>query len=43
MDTAAIRVSTKQVREFSTFYLSNALRHYPLVACAIVANGMQTS
>jgi hypothetical protein len=38
MDTISIRVPTRQIREFSTFSVSSALRHSPSARCAIVAN-----
>jgi hypothetical protein len=38
MDTVGIRVPTRQIRYFSTFSVSNALRHSPSVRCASAAN-----
>jgi hypothetical protein len=40
MDTVGIRVLTRQVREFSTFSVSSALRHSPSARCVIAANDM---
>jgi hypothetical protein len=38
MDNVGIRVSTRQIKEFSTFSVSNELRHSPSVRCVIAAN-----
>jgi hypothetical protein len=38
MDTDGIHVSTRQIREFSTFNMSSALRHSPSATCVIAAN-----
>jgi hypothetical protein len=38
MDTVGIRVSRRQIRDFSTFNVSSALRHSPSVRCASAAN-----
>jgi hypothetical protein len=38
MDTVGIRVPTRQIREFSTFSKSSALRHSPSARCIIAAN-----
>jgi hypothetical protein len=38
MDTVGIRVPTKQIKEFSTFSVSGALRHSPSARCVIAAN-----
>jgi hypothetical protein len=38
MDTVGIRVPTRQIRDFSTFSVSSALRHSPSVRCASAAN-----
>jgi hypothetical protein len=43
MDTVGIRAPTMQIREFSTFSMSSALRHGPSVRCAIAANDIQIS
>jgi hypothetical protein len=36
--TVGIRVPTRQIRDFSTFSVSSALRHSPSVTCASAAN-----
>jgi hypothetical protein len=41
MDTVGIRVPTRQIREFSTFSVSSALRHSPSARSVIAANDMQ--
>jgi hypothetical protein len=38
MDIVGIRVPTRQIRDFSTFSVSSALRHSPSVRCASAAN-----
>jgi hypothetical protein len=38
MDTVGIRVPTRQIREFSTFSVSSALRNSPSAMCVIAAN-----
>jgi hypothetical protein len=38
MDTVGIRVPTRKIRDFSTFSVSNALRHSPSVRCTSAAN-----
>jgi hypothetical protein len=38
MTTVGIRVPTRQIREFSTFSESSALRHSPSARCVIAAN-----
>jgi hypothetical protein len=38
MDTVGIRVPTRQRKEFSTFSVSNALRHSTSARCVIAAN-----
>jgi hypothetical protein len=38
MDTVGIRVSTRQIRDFSTFSVSSPLRHSPSVRCGSAAN-----
>jgi hypothetical protein len=38
MDTVGIRVPTRQIRDFSTFSVSSALRHSPSAMCATAAN-----
>jgi hypothetical protein len=38
MDTVGIRVPTRQIRDFSTFSVSSALRHSPSVRCASASN-----
>jgi hypothetical protein len=38
MDTVGIRVSTRQIRKFSTFSVSSALRNSPSGRCVIAAN-----
>jgi hypothetical protein len=38
MDTVVIRVPTRQIRDFSTFSVSSAMRHSPSVRCASAAN-----
>jgi hypothetical protein len=38
MDTVGIRVPTRQIREFSTFSVSSALRNSPSARCVIAAN-----
>jgi hypothetical protein len=38
MDTVGIRVPTRQIRDFSTFIVSSALRHSPSIRCASAAN-----
>jgi hypothetical protein len=40
MDTVGIRVPTKQIREFSTFSVSSALRYSPSARCVIVGNNI---
>jgi hypothetical protein len=37
-DTAGIRLPTRQIREFSTFSVSSALKHSPSARCVIAAN-----
>jgi hypothetical protein len=41
MDTVGIRMPTGQIREFSTFSVSCALRHSPSARCGIAANDIQ--
>jgi hypothetical protein len=38
MDTVGICVPTRQIRDFSTFSVSSALRHSPSVRCDSAAN-----
>jgi hypothetical protein len=38
MDTVGIRVPIRQIRDFSTFNVSSALKHSPSVRCASAAN-----
>jgi hypothetical protein len=38
LDSVGIRVPTRQIREFSTFSVSNALKHSPSAMCVIAAN-----
>jgi hypothetical protein len=38
MDTDGIRVPARQVREFSTFSVSSALRNSPSARCVIATN-----
>jgi hypothetical protein len=38
MDTVGIRVPTRQMRDFSTFSVSSALRRSPSARCASAAN-----
>jgi hypothetical protein len=38
MDTVDIRVPTRQIRDFSTFSVSSALRSSPSPRCVIAAN-----
>jgi hypothetical protein len=38
LDSVGIRVSTRQIREFSTFSVSSALKHSPSARCVIAAN-----
>jgi hypothetical protein len=38
LDTVGIRVPTRQIREFSTFSVSSALKHSPSARCVIAAN-----
>jgi hypothetical protein len=41
MDIVAIRVPTRQIRDFSTFSVSSALRCGPSARCIIATNDMQ--
>jgi len=38
LDTVGIRAPTRQIREFSTFSVSSALRHSPSARCVTAAN-----
>jgi hypothetical protein len=38
MDTVGIRMPTRQIREFSTFSVSSALRNSPSARCVIATN-----
>jgi hypothetical protein len=40
LGTVGIRVLTRQIREFSTFSVSSALKHTPSARCVIAANGV---
>jgi hypothetical protein len=40
MYTVGIRVPTRQIRSFSTFSVSSALRHIPSARCVIAENNI---
>jgi hypothetical protein len=40
MDTVALRVPTKQIRDFSNFNVSNVSRLIPLIRCVTAANNV---